>query len=245
MKSVTRAGLAALTMSAALLAGCGSGDGDAAAPAAATSAAPATNGVADLPADAIAAKAAAALKAAKSFHVKGAMTDNGDVTTLDMKISGDDVIGSLEFGGAKLEMLSVAGQRYIRPNEAFWKMIDSSGATAKLMKNAVGTKWIKPSATDVSFNNFFSITNVDDMLKPTGTLSKGEAKTVEGVPAIGLVDSGDAKSTLYVATTGEPYPVKLDRPAPEGLTFSEVGATFAEIKAPAATEVIDQSALKK
>ncbi|BCJ46812.1 lipoprotein [Actinoplanes ianthinogenes] len=243
MRFAPRAGLAALTITAALLAGCGNGDKpDTAAPAGTAAA----NGVADLEAAAILEKAKAALKAAKSFHVKGAVSDSGEVTKLDLKVAGADVAGTIDMGGATLEMLSVGGARYIRPNEAFWTMIDSSGATAKLMKQAVGDKWIKPTANDASLGSFFfGASDIDEMLTPGGALSKGEAKPVEGVPAIGLVDGSDAKTVLYVATSGEPYPIKMERPAPEGLTFSEFNQTFPEIKAPAAAEVVDQASLKK
>lgn len=241
MKAVRRAGLAALTITAALLAGCGNGDKtDTKAPAAAG------NGVADAEPAAILDKARTALKAAKSFHVKGAMSENGEVTQIDLKVAGADVVGTVAFSGAKLEMLAVGGTRYVRPDEAFWTMIDSSGKTAKLMKQAVGDKWIKPAAGDASLGSFFfGASDIEEMLTPGGTVTKGEAKTVDGVPAIGLVDSADTKTVLYVATTGEPYPVKMERPAPEGLSFSEFNQTFADLKAPPAAEVVDQASLKK
>ncbi|KUL27441.1 hypothetical protein [Actinoplanes awajinensis] len=237
MKAVSRAALAALTVTAALLAGCSSNDDKA--PAAAASAAPAGNGIADLEGAAILDKAKTALKAAKSFHVKGAISQDESVTNLDLKIAGTDVGGSIDFGGAKLELLSVGGNRYMRPNAAFWTMMDSSGQMAKTLGSAVGTKWIKPSSQDTSLGAFFGAADVDELLKPSGTLTKGEAKTIDGVPAIGLVDGDDKDTVLYVATTGEPYPLKMERPAPEGLTFSEFGQTFAEIKEPAATDVIE------
>ncbi|GIF15489.1 hypothetical protein [Actinoplanes teichomyceticus] len=235
MKTVSRAALAALTMTAVLLAGCGSDDSGDKAPA---DTATAANGVADLEAAAILDRAKAALKGAKSFHVKGVMSDEGSVTNLDLKVAGTDVAGSIEFGGAKLEMLSVGGHRYMRPNDKFWTMMDSSGQMAKTMASQSG-KWIKPADNDTSLGAFFGAADIDELLKPEGTVTKGEAKTVDGAPAIGLVDSGDAKSVLYVATTGEPYPIKMERPAPEGLAFSEFGATFADIKEPAATDVIE------
>lgn len=246
MKAVTRAGLAALTISAALLAGCGSKSGDTAtAPTAAASTAPAGNGVADLEATAILDKAKTALKAAKSFHVKGALKQDADLIELDLKNAGADFAGSITFGGAKLEMLATGGQKYFRPDATFWNTIDSSGATAKLMQQRVGDKWIKLESTDTSFSQFFGAADVDELLSSTGTLSKGEVKQIEGVPAIGLIDSDDAATVLYVTTQGEPYPVKVTGPDNQAMTFTEFGSAFPEIKAPAATEFIEQSALSK
>lgn len=245
IKAATRAGLAALTISAALLAGCNSTDSDAATPGTAASSAPATNGIADLEAAAILDKAKAALKSAKSFHIKGAVTEESDKIEIDLKNAGADFAGSMAFSGAKLELLSIGGHKYMRPDATFWNTIDSTGATAKLMEQAVGTKWIKLADKDDSFSQFFGAADIDDMLSTDGKLSKGEAKTVDGVPAFGLIDESDTKSTLYIATTGEAYPVKLEGPNGEGLSFTEYGATFPEIKEPAATEFVDQSALTK
>ncbi|WP_436519644.1 hypothetical protein [Actinoplanes sp. HUAS TT8] len=248
MKSVTRAGLAALTISAALLAGCGSNTGSdatAAAPAAAASSAPAGNGIADLEAAAILEKAKTALKGAKSFHVKGTIKQDADKIELDLKNAGSDFVGSMTFGGATIELLAIGGHKYMRPDAAFWNTVDSTGATAKAMKQLVGTKWIRLAAKDDSFSTFFAAADIDELLTPGGTLSKGEAKTIEGVPAIGLKDSSDPDTVIYVATDGEPYPVKAEGPDSQGMAFSEFGKTFADLKAPTAAEFVDQSKIGK
>ena len=49
----------------------------------------------------------------------------------------------------------------------------------------------------------------ENMTKPEGDVTKGDTKTIDGTPAIGLVDSkGGGK--LYVATTGEPVPLSIE-----------------------------------
>ncbi len=41
-----------------------------------------------------------------------------------------------------------------------------------------------------------------------GTLARGPATTVEGRPALGVSDGANG-GTLYVASTGTPYPLEL------------------------------------
>jgi hypothetical protein len=73
-----------------------------------------------------------------------------------------------------------------------------------------------------------------------GTPSKGETKTINGVPAIGIVDSQD-KSIVYVATQGDPVPLQIDDG--KGNTADFTYTSVPEIKAPDAANVIDFTAL--
>lgn len=233
---LTRA-LVPLALAGALLAGCGDSNQDSEGSGTPTTA-PASNGVADLTPDEIVDKAAAALDAAKSYRMQGDINDEGQTMTLDFKVAGEDVLGSISMQGAKVELLSAAGQFYIRPDAAFWKQNAGDGAEniAKLMAG----RWAKLSPKDEDFKGFFQLADPHQLLKPDGTLTKGQTKDVNGVSAIGLVDGSADGGTLYVATTGEPYPLLLEGPKGEGqISFSDFGATFADVKAPAPNEVVD------
>jgi hypothetical protein len=91
--------------------------------------------------------------------------------------------------------------------------------------------------------SLFDVANPDELLKPDGKLTKGKPKEISGVPAIGLVESGSDAGTLYVATTGKPYPVELAGKDGSTLAFTSIGATFTDIKAPSAGQVLDLAAL--
>ncbi|GAA2879979.1 lipoprotein [Actinoplanes cyaneus] len=238
--------MAALTISAALLSGCGlPNDPNAPKPTASVSSDPAGNGVEVLSGKGVLDKSRIALRSAKSFHVKGVVKEEKDLIQLDLKNAGDDFTGSLKSSGATIEVLSVAGQKYIRPDAKFWERMDSTGATATAMKQQVGTKWIKLAAKDADFGTIFAAADIDAILNSEGVVTKGETEDVDGVPALAVRDSADAASTLWVSTRGEPYPLKLEGPAGQGLTFSDFGKTFPEIKEPAASEFVDQSKLGK
>ncbi|MFI1990382.1 hypothetical protein [Actinoplanes sp. NPDC020271] len=246
MNTVTRAGLAALTLSAALLAGCGlPDDPNTPHPNPSVSSDPAGNGIDILSAKGVIDKARIALKSAKSFHVKGTIKEDKDLVELDLKNAGDDFTGSLKSSGAKIELLSVGGHKYIRPDAKFWNQIDPTGATATAIKQVVGNKWVKVKDKDDSFGTLFTALDVDTLLSSEGTVTKGETKTIDGMPALAVLDGTDTASTLWVAMRGEPYPVKLTGPGGQGLTFDDFDQTFPEIKEPAASEFVDQSKLGK
>ncbi|MGK5683142.1 hypothetical protein [Actinoplanes sp. URMC 104] len=256
MKKTLLGSVAVLTSAALLATGCAGQDDDGAkfeqpaAPAATSAAAPATpagNGVEKLTAEQILAKAKAALKAAGSFHMKGSMkTDDGKMG-LDFKIEGQNVKGTLAMDGPRVELLSVGKQRFIRPDAAFWAMTSGGKAQAAQITEVVGDRWVKVKANDASSAGMFTATDIDELLDADGKVTKGAVTTLDGKPVVGLKESAADGGTLYVATTGQPYPVRLTGPTPAdgALAFTEFGATFPEIKAPAAADVMDLDKLMK
>jgi hypothetical protein len=231
--------LVALAVAATTLAGCQGNDP--AAPTQTASAAPSTpasNGVAALTADQILQKSRDALKQAKSFRAKGAMRDEGENTDVDLRINGADFAGTMATGAAKLEMLAVGGKRYMKPNEQFWTTV-TDAKKGKTLAKAVGDRWISGADSDASFADLFSIGTVDGLLKPDGAISKGEEKVIAGVPAISLKDAGDTDTLLWIATTGEPYPVQIANTDGAAVVFSGFGEPVTDITAPPAAKVID------
>lgn len=188
------------------------------------------------------AKAIAGLSAAKSYSVKGEIKED-QTLGLDFKIAGDDLTGSVTVDGAKADLLRITGQAYLRGDEKFWTA--AAGAkSGPTIANLLGNRWAKPSTKDESFQEFFQITDPAQLLKPDGPVKKNGTKTINGVEAVDLVDSGSDAGHLYVAATGEPYPLALEGPPGKGqVTFGDFGATF-DIKAPAPADVIDVDKLK-
>ncbi|MER7332941.1 MULTISPECIES: hypothetical protein [unclassified Micromonospora] len=228
----------ALAVAAVLLTGCGEGAGDGVD--VAVWATPADNGVAGLTPEQILEKSLAATKAAKSFRIKGFAEADGTPIRLDFKFSGRDVHGTVTMEGATVEMLSVGGDRYIRPDKKFWALTAGANAADRIAI-LLGDRWAIVPDDDKSLRGLFTLVDVDKLFEPEGTLTKNETTEVAGTPAVGLVDQGGDSGTLWVARFGEPYPVRMDAPPDEEgqVTFTEFGAPFAEIRKPAAADVVD------
>ncbi|QGN48450.1 hypothetical protein ACN26Y_20470 [Micromonospora sp. WMMD558] len=233
--------LVPLAVTGMVLAGCGeptTGGATWSAPADAASAA--GNGVADLTAAEILRKTNAALKKAGSFRVEGQRKDGGSTLSIDLKVMGEDLAGTLGLNGQRIQLLLVGGQPYFKANETFWK---ESGPRGEGMAQLIGDRWVTVARDDKNFGSLFTIAEDAANLAPDGTATKGEAKTIDAGPAITLIDESD-RSTLYVATTGEPYPLLIVGPDNQGqLAYSEFGKSFPDIKKPAAADVIDFSKL--
>jgi hypothetical protein len=230
-----RLALVPLVAAAAFLAGCGPKADNTTAPTT-----PASNGVEALPADEILTKATAALTAAKSYHVKGDITQEGQTSKLDFKVAGKNLSGTVETKGLNIEIIKVGNDLYLKAPDAFWTSLLPPGKESSLA--LLRGKYVKADATSGAFATLGNAFTADEILKPEGTVSKGETKTFDGVPAIGLIDSKD-KSVLYVATRGEPLPLAIESPDNKGVTtFTEYNQPV-DIKAPPAAEVFDLKGL--
>jgi outer membrane lipoprotein-sorting protein len=195
------------------------------------------NGVADKSAEEILAATQAAAKAETSVHMVGTVTQDAGDMTIDMKVEkGGKAVGTIVMAGATLDIISTGTKVYVKGDKAFWDSQAGEGAY-----ELIGDKWVaSTSDKDLeSFKDFTDFTTaVSQMLTPSGTLSKTEPSTVDGQAVIGLQDG--EKGTLWVATTGDPLPLKIDGGSEGGVTFSDWGATVT-ITEPAAADVLDPS----
>ena len=235
-----RLALIPLVAAAALLAGCQTATPPATAP---TSTGPADNGVSALaPAD-IVTKMQSALASAKSFHMTGSFTDSGQKVDFDLKFSGKDFVGTIDLGsGIKLDVIGVGTDIYIKAPDDFWAS-QLPAAQASTILALIKGKYVKLDSKNASIAALVDPFRPENMTKPEGDVTKGDTKTIDGKPAIGLVDSkGGGK--LYVATTGDPLPLSI-----EGGSSADGTVQFTEynvpvlVQAPAAGDVFDLKAL--
>ncbi len=152
------------------------------------------------------AKAAAA--SASSAHVAGTLSSGGETITLNLDLAaGKGGQGQISENGLSFELIETGGYVYIKGSPAFYTHI-AGPATAQLFQG----KWLKAPATSGNFASLANLTNlhllISMALAEHGTLAKGAAATVEGVPAIAIDDTSKG-GTLYVARSGEPYPVRI------------------------------------
>jgi hypothetical protein len=207
----------------------------------------AENGVADLSAKDILARAKKALGGARSVHIKGGGFSGGEQFALDMRYGSDGATGSLTSNGQTIELLRVGETVYLKGSEAFWRSI-GGGSAAELLKG----RYLKVPASTPDFAELAGFTNLtknaEDLLSPDGEVTKGERKTIRGVEAIGLNDSSKEGGTLYIAVRGEPYPLQVvprkDAKSDEtgSLDFYDYGVPV-KVSAPPADQVVDASKL--
>jgi hypothetical protein len=217
--------------------------GTAAAPASGPGASPASsgNGVAALTADQILAMTKAALAAADGVRISGSGTAGGTETKIDMRYGQDRAGGSSTIDRERVDLVRAGDVAYVRASTAWWNRLDVSADVA----TALGGRYLKTAMTDPRFKDVVDYTTLpvvaEEYLKPGGTMSKGGTKTVAGTPAIGLVDSSGLNGTLWVATTGTPYPLSQ---VSEGgvLNFTEYG-TPVTVPEPPAAQVVDADTL--
>jgi hypothetical protein len=145
--------------------------------------------------------------AAKSVHVVGDYTDQGQKLQLD--VSGDRAGQTMRllvnFGTGVIEILKVKGDFYMKADAAFWMRLDGSAATAQM---AAG-KYVKvPAGSAAGMGDFRVGTLLDqvfaqdmpsaDKLNPT--VQRAE---VDGVPAYLITAKAGDDTKLYVSADGQ------------------------------------------
>jgi len=202
-------------------------------------------GAAGLSADEILKQSTAALQAAKSVRIKGEGGSGTQRFAIDLRYSGDASTGTLGINGQTIELRKLAQTVYLKGSREFW--VGNGGETAAQL---LAGKWLKTPLADRRFAGLSELTDLKKaatgILDPDGTITKGAQKTVNGVPCVGLVSSGKDGGTLWVATTGQPYPVRIEpstQSAESGaLDFSEYGESVT-VGPPPAEQVVDVSKL--
>jgi len=166
------------------------------------------NGIASKSATEILAASKAAADSASSVHVTGTLSSAGSPITIDIALAaGTGGRGQLSENGLAFELIVVKDTVYIKGSPAFYSHF-GGGAAAQLLDG----KWLKAPASSGQLATLASLTNLSKILGQTlvsaGTLVKGASTTVNGQQVIELTDTA-RNGSLYVATTGQPYPVQI------------------------------------
>jgi hypothetical protein len=181
--------------SAVLLAACGGGAGGSG------------NGVAAKAPGEIVQAANNAITKASSVHVTGSISNNRVPLTLDLNlVSGRGGSGALSEAGLTFRVITVGQDVYIQGTPAFWAHFGGQAVARKL-----DGQWLRAPASG-QFAPIAALTNQQllfgKVLLSHGRLKKVGTATVNGKQVVGVQDS-TAGGTLYVATTGKPYPVEV------------------------------------
>ena len=201
-----------------------------------------SNGLESLSGPEIVGKAKQALIAAESVRVKGSVVEQKETLSLDIRASkAGDSVGTLKTPQGSLQVVVDDGTPYVKPDDVFWK---NYGGSNPAVLQLLSGKWIKPKAGDASWKSFLDLFNYSELatqvLTPEGTVTKDGTKTIEGTPAIGVIDNSAEPGTLWVATTGPAYPLLIEAKDPKGgsLAFSEFGQPVTATPPPA-NQIVD------
>jgi hypothetical protein len=196
-------------VAAIALAACGGGGGGS------------DNGVASKSPTGIVNAATHAIQGVQSVHISGSLIASGTPITLNLHlVAGKGATGEMSTHGLSFKLVSVGGEVYINGSNTFWHSFGNP-AVAQLLAG----KWLKTTAT----GNFASIGRLTDVktlfaqvFSYNGPLAKGQTSTVNGQQVVAVRDTTKG-GTLFVATTGKPYPVELRKVGSDAgqVTFDE------------------------
>jgi hypothetical protein len=181
----------------------------------------------------------ATVLAATSVHVSGSGLSSGSPLALDLRlVAGKGGKGRITANGITFDMVRVGPTAYFKAGPKFWQGF-GGGTAAALLAN----RWLKAPATTGKLATFTPLTDIRKLftalLDVHGNLEKTGESTIDGVPVIGIRDRTRG-GTLYVATTGAPYPVALRKAGQGGIRFDSWNEPV-PLKAPA--KAVDLSGL--
>jgi hypothetical protein len=191
------------TLVALALAACGGG-----------SSSSSSNGITSKSPDQIVAAATSAVGSVNSVHVSGKVLSSGQSVALDLNLlNGKGGTGTMSQNGLGFKIVAVGPEVYINGSSAFWTKFGGSAA-AQLLSG----KWLKAPASG-QLSSLATLTSVQklfsQLLSSHGKLATGKTTTVRGQQVVAVNDTTNG-GTLYVATSGKPYPIEISKTGSEG-----------------------------
>ena len=188
---------AALAIVAVAVAGCGSSSSSG-------------NGVAAKSPQQIVSAAREAVAGAATVHVSGSILSERKPISLDMElVAGKGGKGQISVEGLRVDLIAVERAVYVNGSSSLYARLAGPAAASVLQG-----RWLKVPSSSRSFGSLSAATSltglVDTTLAEHGTLTRAPGRVIEGRPAVGVRDASRS-GTLYVAATGEPYPLEITK----------------------------------
>ncbi|MEV0317271.1 hypothetical protein ACIBKX_35995 [Streptomyces sp. NPDC050658] len=184
----------------------------------------------------IAEKAVEATSDAKSLRIAGQVTDEETgLGSMDLALdTSGKCAGTITMADeGSMDLIVPGGTVYMKYDEKFLRA-QSKGQPAADTQAAVdmlADRWVKTDAKSSDAKDIAQFCDLDvllaDFTDVNSAARRGGTTTVDGTPAIKLTENdGKDKYTIYVATEGKPYLLRVDQTAktggkPESLTFGD------------------------
>jgi hypothetical protein len=167
-----------------------------------------SNGVASKAPNEILAATKAAAIAAQSVHVAGVLVSARTPVSFNLDlVAGKGAAGQVTEHGLSFQVVEVDGAVYIAGSPAFYQHFGGIPAV-QLFEG----RWLKVPGNRGEFAALSSLTDLGTLLRTLlttdGTLESGGTTTV-GRKRVVAVKQLPTHGTVYVATTGKPYPVEV------------------------------------
>jgi hypothetical protein len=183
----------------------------------------------------IADRSMTATTGAASVRMKGDVPDDesGGTIVIDMALNKKgECAGTMSMGGkGKADLIKTGDTIYMKYDEAFLRAQSDgeSKADTEAVVNMMAGKWTKMSAKGKDAKDIAGFCDLNSVLggaeDGNSDATRGKTTTLDGTPAIVLHEKdGKDSYTLYVATEGKPYLLRVDSSSakdPGTLTFSE------------------------
>lgn len=212
--------------------------------------------IAALRAEQIADRSRDALLQVSSLHLsaRGSLDGSGDRMSVDLTLDrAGNCAGGVDMGeDGSVEIVKRADDVWLKPDRAFWEThVPIGGATFDAILDG---RYMQAKADDARLLTVTEVCDLDTFRElitdnrdaaERGTLTKGRETEVDGAPVIPVTRTqGEERLTMYVATEGEPYPVRITvQGAEEGtVNFSGFDRPV-PAETPAASETVDVTAL--
>lgn len=213
--------------------------------------------IASLGAEQIADRSRDALLQVSSLHLsaRGSLDGSGDRMSVDLTLDrAGNCAGGVDMGeDGSVEIVKRADDVWLKPDKAFWEThVPIGGATFDAILDG---RYMKAKADDARLLTVTEVCDLDTFRElitdnrdaaERGTLTKGRETEVDGAPVIPVTRTqGEERLTVYVATEGEPYPVRITVQGAEEEGTVDFSGFDRPVPAetPAASETVDVTAL--
>jgi hypothetical protein len=183
-----------------------------------------------------------AVRDATSMHLAGQLPNGGRPVALDIGVlRAGALAGTITQGGVPLQLIGTRGLVYVKATPAFLRELRAAAAVCAVMCG----KYVQMSGSQGSeLAASLSMTSLTrSLIAGLPRFTRAGTTTVRGQSAVVL--RGADGSTLDVAASGKPYPLRVVAPPGRGETvlFSHWDSVAAPA-APPASQVINLSQLK-
>jgi hypothetical protein len=152
-----------------------------------------------------------AVQDAESVHVNSSSSQGPLKVSLNMDMTTAGSGGTIDLLGFKAELVRSGNTLYIKGDSTLYKQLG-------IKQSVPADTWVAvPAAHASQLTAILDLkSEVTRLLATNAAITKGKTTRVNGEPALELHAAGKLyNGTLYVKTTGQPYPIKLEKQGQE------------------------------